>query len=123
LCRADGIAKDKQMKSMNMLFLPLIVVAMVGCAASPYNAVRTGNDRFAVSGPDPNQVRGLAFETCRKEGFDDYSVVDSSKTGMEVRCEKTPASFFSQTSESANKAWEYVKAKVDDYRKEPTTSQ
>lgn len=101
----------------------LIAICAIGCSNQSYNTVKTGPDRYAVSGPDPNQLQGNAYKACKDDGFDDYSVVESQKGRMVVHCEKTPKSFGETASETASKAWETVKKKVNDLRTETSTSQ
>lgn len=105
---------------MKTIVISLVAVALVGCTPPPYNTIKTGSDRYTLIGPDPHQLQGNAFQTCKKDGYVDYTVVDSGKNRLDIKCENPPQSFFSQASEKAEKAWEYVKQKVDDYRKEST---
>jgi hypothetical protein len=108
---------------LSLIALSLVTVCVVGCSSNQqYSTVKTGPDRFAVSGPDPNQLQGNAFKACKDEGFDDYSVVEAQKERMVVRCEKTPKSFVDSASETATKAWDTVKKKVDELRASASTT-
>jgi hypothetical protein len=103
---------------MKALFGFAIVAAMVsvGCSNAPtYTTVKTGPDRYMVSGQDPARVQGNAYKACQDAGEDyvDYEVLSHDSRGLQVRCVKAPKTFSQQASE----AWDNVKKKVDDFRK------
>lgn len=101
-------------------FISVIAVCMIGCTNQNYSTVKTGNGRFWLSGPDPNQLQGNAYKACKDDGFDDYTVVEARKGSLVAQCEKTPKSFTATASDAATKAWDTVKQKVEELRKDAT---
>lgn len=104
-----------------MLFIFVFIVFIVGCVpVTQYDTIKTGNDRYTLTGTDPNQLQGMAYKACKSDGFDDYSVLENYKDHINVRCEKIPPpqpSLMTKVNDKAERAWDYVKHKVDDYNK------
>lgn len=104
------------MKKM-VMFAVVSLALVAGCGSSQYSTVKTGPNRFSLSGPDPNKVQGNAFQACKDEGFDDYSVVASDKNGITVKCEKEGRPFLDRAGEVYGEVKEAVKRKVEELRK------
>lgn len=104
-------------KVMRVGMVAVLLAMVSGCASSGYSTVKTGPDRFSVSGSDPNRVKGEAFKACKDEGFDDYTVLDSTKAGMTVRCEKNEPGITEKVSKAWGEVKETVSKKIDEYRK------
>ncbi len=117
------------MKTLITVSLLLLAVGC-GCSASQQTTiVKTGPDRFSLSGNDSTRLRGDAYLSCQKEGYTDYSVIESSNAAaatsshparetITVRCEKEPKSFFSNVEEKAHEVWDAAKKKVQEMQEE-----
>lgn len=102
-------------------FLGLAIVAAiitVGChpPMATYSTVKTGPDRYMVTGPDPATVYGYAYKACKDSGeeYVDFEVLTHDQRGLQVRCVKPEKTF----SQHASEAWETVRKKVNELSKE-----
>lgn len=108
------------MKHVLMVSLAaLCLVSSVGCSnQQSYSTVKVGPDRYTVSGNDPNRLQGNAYQACKEDGYVDYTVVNSDRTSMTVRCEKEKKSLLTTAGEVWTSVKEGVQKQVDDLRKD-----
>lgn len=100
---------------MFISFAVVVAIMTTGCAAQ-YNTIKTGPDRYMLTGNDPAKLQANAYKACQDadEHYVDYEVLTHDQRGLQVRCQKAPKTFGEQASE----AWDSVKKKVDDLRKD-----
>lgn len=108
------------MKHVLMVSFVAFCFATAGCSSQnqSYRTIKTGPDRFLVSGQDPNRLQGNAYQACREEGFVDYTVVNSDRTSLTVRCEKEKKSLLTTAGEVWTSVKEGVQKQVDDLKKD-----
>ena len=120
---------------MKMMTVVVSVLAFAGCShAIQYNTVKVASDRYVVEGASIPQLQSNANAACLNDGFDSF-VVDGSavypdnRVSLSVHCTKhTKADDItisdclskagSATSEAASKAYDAVKDKVNEWRKD-----
>lgn len=84
----------------------LFALLLSGCATGSYNTMKVGPETFVAEGEDSNILRANAFAACQAEGFPEYTVIDTGKNSITVRCEKPVKSFFSSASDMAGRAYD-----------------
>lgn len=105
------------MRKMLLVVLSLSL-SVLGCTSNraPYQTVKTGPDRYTLTGVDPTVLQNNAYQACKNDGFDDYAVVQSGKYVLAVKCEKAPKPLATRMRE----VWDSMKERVEGWRKEHT---
>lgn len=97
----------------------IFVFLAIGCRNQvAYSTIKTGPDRYYLTGNDPNQLQGNAFKACVEDGFDNYTILDSQKNSLVVRCEKNQQSILTGTKEKAEDIWNKIKNKIEAFQQQ-----